>query len=455
MSISTIPSAVSTNGKLKIDRAKYLADLLARRAALPADLADVTWLSGLRDRAFSSLASLKLPSTRDEEWRFTDLDPLLKAQFAPAAADLTLADIDSYLLPDTARLVFVNGVFAPTLSATAALPDGVFVGSLAQALSDAARSRQLQTQLANLPGESEVFTALNTASFIDAAVVLVPKNVEVATRVHVLFVSTANNTVSHPRLLVTAAAHSRISLIEDYVVVGEDSYFANAVTEVAIAENADVIHTRVQRDGAAAIHIGKTAVTQARDSRYTCNAICLGAQLTRHHLEIYQRGEQTQTTLNGLTFIRDQQVSDTHSAIALTAPYGTTRQLHKCIVDDRAHAVFNGKVFVPQAAQQTDAGQLHRTLLLSPKSRVDTKPQLEIVADNVKCTHGAAVGQLSADELFYLQSRGIDLNNARSLLIYAFAYEILEHIAIDALRAALIRWVMAQSALSTRLSDVR
>lgn len=445
MSISAIPSAVSTNGKLKADRASYLANLLAERTELSADLADAVWLKALRDRTAAALATATLPSTRDEEWRFTDLEPLLRTQFAPAIAPtIALADIESYLLPDTVRLVFVNGVLAPTLSAPAALPEGVFVGSLAQALA-AGLSEQVQHHLAHLPGDSEVFTSLNTASFTDAAVVVVPKNVEVSTRVHLVFVTTSSNAVAYPRVLITAAAHSRISLVEDYVGLGDGQYFVNAVTEAAIAENAEVIHTRVQRDGAAAIHIGKTAVTQARDSRYICNAISLGAELSRHHLEMYQQGEQTQTTLNGLTYIRDRQVSDTHSAIALTAPYGTTRQLHKCVVDGHAHAIFNGKVFVPQAAQQTDAGQLHRTLLLSPKARVDTKPQLEIVADNVKCTHGAAVGQLSADELFYLQSRGINLNDARTLLIYAFAYEILEHIAIDALRNSLIRWVMTQN----------
>jgi Fe-S cluster assembly protein SufD len=167
----------------------------------------------------------------------------------------------------------------------------------------------------------------------------------------------------------------------------------------------------------------------------------LGGKIARHHLEIYQTGEQTETYLNGLTMIRGQQLSDTHSSIALTHPYGMTRQLHKCIVDDRAHAVFNGKVFVPQAAQQTDAGQLNRNLLLSPKARVDTKPELEIVADNVKCTHGATVSQLDADEIFYLQSRGIDATSAERLLVYAFAYEVLDKLPIGSLKQALAQFV--------------
>ncbi|NET11229.1 MAG: Fe-S cluster assembly protein SufD, partial [Symploca sp. SIO2B6] len=183
--------------------------------------------------------------------------------------------------------------------------------------------------------------------------------------------------------------------------------------------------------------IGKTAVSQAPDSRYHCHAISLWGRISRHNLEIFQTGPQTETILNGLSMIGGKQLADTHSLIAYNHPHSTSQQLHKCIVDDHAHAVFNGKVNVPQAAQLTDAGQLNRNLLLSPNGRVDTKPQLEIVADNVKCTHGATVSQLKADEVFYLQSRGIDSTRAQNLLIYAFAAEILEALPIDSLKVRL------------------
>jgi Fe-S cluster assembly protein SufD len=163
----------------------------------------------------------------------------------------------------------------------------------------------------------------------------------------------------------------------------------------------------------------------------------LGGRLSRHNLEVYQTGSQTETVMDGLTIARHEQLSDTHSILALTQPYGTSQQIHKCIVDDRAHAVFNGKVFVPKAAQKTNAQQVNRNLLLSPKARVDTKPQLEIVADDVRCTHGATVGQLEADEVFYLQSRGIDADTARRLLTTAFAYEIIDRIPIASLRKSL------------------
>jgi Fe-S cluster assembly protein SufD len=203
-----------------------------------------------------------------------------------------------------------------------------------------------------------------------------------------------------------------------------------------------VSHNRIVREGAAAFHVGKTAVTQARYSRYHCNAVTVGGKISRHNLEILQTGEQTETTLNGLTVIADNQLADTHSAISLNHPHGVSKQLHKCIIGDRAHGVFNGKVFVPKLAQLTDASQLNRNLLLSSKARVDTKPQLEITADNVKCAHGATVSQLEDDEIFYLQSRGIDENDARKLLVNAFAAEIINLIPISSLREKLLTTVV-------------
>jgi Fe-S cluster assembly protein SufD len=244
---------------------------------------------------------------------------------------------------------------------------------------------------------------------------------------------------------VVAQAGSQLTLIEDYKAAGAGVYFTNAVTEIVLEENAQVNHTRNLQEGGEAFHIGKSAIAQSRNSRYTCNAITMGAKLSRHNLEVFQTGEGTETTLNGLTLIGGEQLADTHSAIALNHPNGITNQLHKCIVDGRAHAVFNGKVFVPQAAQLTNAGQLNRNLLLSPKARVDTKPQLEITADNVKCSHGATVSQLDAEEVFYLQSRGLNETDARNLLIDAFGAEILDRIPVASLRQRLARCVACRT----------
>ena len=380
---------------------------------------------------------------------------LLKVNFQAIDQSPTLSftDIQPFLLPEAvnSRLVFVNGLYDPALSCVDDLPNGVVVCNLMTiaALMDGPEAEMVDTlpsYLAGFKGSEEVFTALNTASLTDGAIVWVPNEQEVETPIQILYVATATQTtIAHPRCLVVVESDSQLTLIEDFVSLHEGVYLTNSVTEILIDDNAQVNHTRVQRDSIDAFHIGKTVVSQARDSRYTCNAISLGAKLSRHNLEVHQNGEQTETTLNGLTMLAGEQLGDTHSTIAFTKPYGTSHQLHKCIVDDRGRAVFNGKIFVPKLAQLTNAGQLSRTLLLSPKARVDTKPQLEITADNVKCAHGATVSQLEDDEVFYLQSRGINQDEARKLLVYAFAHEVINQVPVESLRQALSREVAVET----------
>ena len=459
------PEEVSLTSAL-VDRDAYLTELLNQcqgQSIQTLEPETIAWVQEVRDRATAWARQYTLPTTRDEDWRFTDLSALRRVDFNVETLHATSlqADITGLILPEAAnsRLVFVNGVYVHQLSAVADLPDGVVVSNLAQ-LPLVYRSR-VRNYLAQAEGAQDVFTALNTAGLTDVAVVWIPKNLVVETPIHLLFVATGDLPVlSQPRCLVVAESDSGVTLIEEYtnrrervsgvalppgkLAVGAESaekdsgvYFTNAVTEIWVEENARVSHTRVEREGAEAFHVGKSAIVQARGSSYTCHAITLGARLSRHNLEIFQTGEQTETTLNGLTLIAGHQVADTHSVIALSKPYGVTRQLHKCIVADRAHAVFNGKVFVPQAAQLTDAGQLNRNLLLSSKARVDTKPQLEITANNVKCSHGATVSQLDDDEVFYLQSRGLDAADARNLLIKAFAAEIINRIPVASLRETL------------------
>lgn len=459
MSIQVTPN-LNEVGVVASSNTGYLAELLSQSQAQSIAIAQpeyVSLLQAIRDRATAIIHQSKFPTTRDEEWRFTDLSALKQVNFQ-AANQLSVPDltaIESLLLPeaDHSRLVFVNGIYAPELSAVA-LPEDVIVSNL-DGLPPAYRSR-IENYLTQVPGGQEVFTALNTAAIADVAVVWIPKNIVIETPIHLLFISTASNTpiISQPRCLVVAESGSSVTLIEDYfnqmtnleaeeseAEVGEPIYFTNAVTEIWLEENAQVNHTRIERDSPEAFHIGKSAIAQARDSRYTCNAITLGAKLSRHNLEIFQTGEQTQTILNGLTTIAGNQTADTHSTLALNHPYGTSHQRHKCIVGDRAHAVFNGKIFVPKPAQQTDAAQLNRNLLLSPKARVDTKPQLEITADNVKCAHGATVSQLDDEEVFYLQSRGLNASDARNLLVNAFAAEIINQIPIPSLQQTLLKTI--------------
>ncbi len=427
-----------SNLELK-DRDAELSNLLElcqaqKIAVLEPEL--VLLLQELRDRTSSIINLATLPTTRDEEWRFTDLSALRQVTFSENTSPQI--DISSSILPEAtnSRLVFVNGVYNPQLSAVTDLPDGITVSNLA-GLPITHRSR-IKKYLAQQQGATEVFTALNTSGISDVAIVWVGKNVVLDTPIHLLFVSTSEQPiVSQPRCLLVAESGSNVTVIEEYKSVDNSVYFTNSVTEIWLEENAEVSHTRIEQESLEAFHIGKTAVSQGRDSRYTCYAVSFGGRLSRHNLEVFQAGEQTDTNLFGLTAISGNQVGDTHSAIALNYPHGTTNQLHKCIVSDRAHGVFNGKVFVPKPAQLTNAAQLNRNLLLSSKARIDTKPQLEITADNVKCSHGATVSQLEDDEIFYLQSRGINASDARNLLVNAFAAEIINQLPINSLRESL------------------
>jgi Fe-S cluster assembly protein SufD len=396
-------------------------------------------LKQLRDGAAKWVRHSVIPNTREEEWRFTDLSSLKQVDFKLGMFQKT--SLGSDILPEVSqRLVFVNGVYSPDLSNTENLPAGLIVGNL-----DVLSSEIVGEYLAQAEGAKEVFTALNTAALNDVAVVWVRKNVVLETPIHLLFISVSGEsaTISQPRVLVVAESNSQVTLIEEYIASSQNEgvYFTNSVTEIWVNENAQVSHNRIAREGAAAFHVGKTAVTQARYSRYSCNAVTVGGKISRHNLEILQTGEQTETTLNGLTVIADNQLADTHSALSLNHPHGVSKQLHKCIIGDRAHGVFNGKIFVPKLAQLTNASQLNRNLLLSSKSRIDTKPQLEITADNVKCAHGATVSQLEDDQIFYLQSRGIDENNARKLLVNGFAMEVINFIPVASLRESLLRTV--------------
>ncbi len=433
----SIPVSLTSIPNSLLDRDAFLTGLLNQVTTKKSD----GWLQDLRDGAANWVRHSVIPNTREEEWRFTDLSSLKQVTFNNNVETFHGTSLQSIILPEVSqRLVFVNGVYSPDLSNTENLPSGLIVGNL-----DVLSSEIVGEYLAQAEGAKEVFTALNTAALNDVAVVWVGKNVVVETPIHLLFVSVSGEsaTISQPRVLVVAESNSQVTLIEEYIASSQNEgvYFTNSVTEIWVNENAQVSHNRIAREGAAAFHVGKTAVTQARYSRYSCNAVTVGGKISRHNLEILQTGEQTETTLNGLTVIADNQLADTHSALSLNHPHGVSKQLHKCIIGDRAHGVFNGKIFVPKPAQLTNASQLNRNLLLSSKSRIDTKPQLEITADNVKCAHGATVSQLEDDQIFYLQSRGIEENDARKLLVNAFATEIINFIPVPSLRESLLKTV--------------
>ncbi len=397
-------------------------------------------LQEIRTQAAGYLQEETIPTNKDEEWRFTNLSPLLTQTFTTPNPQLPPVNINGLILPEATntRLVFVNGIYAPHISSIQDLPPGVFIGNLSTAIE---HQLPIDDYLAKQPGGEEVFTAINTAGINEAAIIWISKDITFDTPIHLLFLASVNDiaVAIQPRTLVVLETGSSAILIEEYLhtSIPDHPYFNNSVTEICLGETAKLTHSRIQDEDITAIHIGKTVISQSQHSHYTGNSIDFGAQLSRHNWEICQIGAQTETNLNSLAMINGVQESDTHSTIALTKPHGITNQLHKCIVDDRAHAIFNGKVFVPQAAQLTNAAQLNRNLLLSSRARIDTKPQLEITADNVKCSHGATVSQLEDDEIFYLQSRGLDVETAKVLLINAFAVEIIDRIPVPSIREKL------------------
>ena len=417
----------------------FLSNLLEHRLPVPVAQLDQetgAWLEDIREQSASWLSKLTFPTTKDEEWRFTDISELLNLDiFAPISRDeaqITSDKLTTIPEAEETRLVFVNGSYAAELSNTAALPQGIYVGNLTNL--PEAYCQYFRPFLGTQPGKEEVFTSLNTASISDVAIIWAAPNTVVEQPIHLLFLSVTEEsvTISQPRGWIVAEKNCQLTIIEEYT--GSSSYLTNAVTEIWLGENAQINHTRLQQEDLTAYHIGKTAVTQKQDSRYTLTEINLGGKISRHTPEIHQDGTQTETYLNGLTIAKNEQTADTHSVINLHYPHGTTDQLHKTIISDRAHVIFNGKVFVPKPAQLTNAAQLNRNLLLSPKARVNTKPELQITADNVKCSHGATVSQLEADEIFYLRSRGLTEKDACQLLIDAFVTEIIDKIPLKSVQ---------------------
>ena len=414
----------------------FLSKILGLRQEAPTNKLDAEtakWLTDLREQSASWVSRLTAPTKRDEEWRFTDISEVLDLEIAAPVKFEKTKDVGLALTESaSSRLVFVNGVYQEELSDASSLPKGIFVGNLTSL--PEAYCQYFRPFLASIQGKEEVFTSLNTASISDVAIIWAAPDTVVEQPIHLQFISVGEDkaTISQPRTWMVAERNCQLTVVEEYS--GSDRYITNAVTEVFLGENAQINHTRLQQESATAYHIGKTAVNQKRDSRYTLNEINLGAKIARHTPEVYQDGTQTETNLNGLTIAKESQTSDTHSTISLNHPHGKTDQLHKCIVSDRAHTVFNGKVFVPKPAQLTDASQLNRNLVLSSKARVDTKPELQITADNVKCSHGATVSQLEPDEIFYLRSRGLTEADAKQLLIDAFVTEIIDRIPVKSVR---------------------
>jgi len=411
----------------------------SQQTALPVALAS------LRDDGFSCFDRLGFPTTRLEDWRFTNIAPIAEKPFvAPTTGtDYTRADLDALHMPrlDGPELVFVNGTFAPALSTTDGLPMGVRARSLATVLASEEDATETITpylgRLARI--ENEAFTALNTAFLRDGAVVQVDPGVVVDTPIHLLFVtrSGAEQVLSQPRVLVLTGANSQVRVVESHAGDGETPYLSNAVTEVSVGDYAVVDHYTLVREAEAAFRIGSLHVTLGRASNFTSHTITLGGAIVRNTARVVLAGEGGECTLNGLYLAKGRQLVDNQTTIDHAQPHCDSHELYKGILDGRSRAVFNGKIIVRLDAQKTDAKQSNKTLLLSEDAQITTKPQLEIFADDVKCTHGATVGQLDQDALFYLRSRGLSRDQARQLLTHAFAADLLGHIKVEAIRTQL------------------
>jgi Fe-S cluster assembly protein SufD len=416
-------------------------------------------LYDLRHEAIDRFAELGFPTLRDEEWRFTNLAGLAKTPFTLArgeggrpavggvarSGDRAITERGS-ALEARHRLVVVNGHFVEKLST---LPPGpVFAGGLAAAL--ASQPQLVECHLARYAEfEEQAFTALNTAFVRDGALIYVPDNQVVQEPIHLVVVSAGGDrpTVSHPRVLVVVGRNSRVTLVETYTGAAGEVYFTNAVTEIVAGENAVVDHYKLQEEGAEAFHVATLQVQQARSSIVSSHFVSLGGRLVRNEVNAVLDAPGCECTLNGLYLASGRQHIDNHTVIEHAKPHCTSHELYKGILDGQAHGVFNGKIHVHQDAQKTDAKQTNQTLLLSADAVINTKPQLEIYADDVKCTHGATVGQLSDEALFYLRSRGIDAEAARGLLTYAFANDIVGRIKVVPVRRRLEEVLLASQGL--------
>jgi Fe-S cluster assembly protein SufD len=402
-----------------------------------------------RKAGLALFAELGFPTLQNEDWRFTNVATLAKLPFAPMFEAPAVNGAETKALGDFAftklsgtRLVFVNGHFSPKLSTVEKLPAGVKVGNLAAALtSDAALVEKYLGRCT--PPKDNAFAALNQAFFLDGAFVHVPKGVEVATPIQLVYICSATKSgdTVQPRNLVVAEDNSRVTIVESYITTTDAAYFTNAVTEIFAGDHAFVEHLKFQDEAPAAFHLAAIHGEFGRASNVNIHSFALGAKLSRNSIRAKLAGEGLECILNGLYLTRGEQLADHHMIVEHAQPHCASHEYFNGILDDKSKGVFHGRILVQQIAQKTDAKQTNKNLLLSDDATADTKPQLEIYADDVKCTHGATIGQLNDESIYYLRSRGIGKDTARQMLIHAFAGEIIERIKCEPAREAMDKLV--------------
>jgi Fe-S cluster assembly protein SufD len=400
-------------------------------------------VDSIRDDAWRRFLTLGFPTTRAEEWRFTSVAPIAEGPFMlapPVASAPGVLEIDPYRVGGAAaELVFVNGHYVRALSNCGALPGAARVENLAARL--ATRPDELAPLVAaSAPLDHYPFVALNVAFLADGALIELPAGTVVQQPIHVVFLAAeqveGRRTMAHPHVVIVLGENSQATVVETYAGPAGAQYFTNAMTEIVLGENAVLDHYKLQYEGAAAYHVGAVRVEAQRSATFTSHSISLGGALVRNDLTAVLDGEGVECTLNGLYASDGERLVDNHTTIDHARPHCESREIYKGILADRSRGVFNGKIIVRPDAQKTDAKQTNRALLLSEDAKINTKPQLEIFANDVKCTHGAAVGQLDEEALFYLRSRGLSDQAARRVLIHAFAIDVLNRMPLGPVRAA-------------------
>lgn len=405
------------------------------------------WLRVLRDAAFAQFCAMGFPTLKDEAWRFTSVAPISHETFSPIESESmypNLEDLKSFLISDAAcRLVFVNGRFASALSHCEQLPAGVTAGSLAAEIDrdPVSLESDLKRYLALRP---DSFCNLNTAFLEDGAYVRIRRGVATTTPIHLLFVSVSGDTpgMAHPHNLIIAERDAQADIVEEYVSLGDRKFFWNTATELVAAENSAISHHLLECENRKSFHISTLRIHQERNARVASHSLLIGGALVRNNVHPVLAGADGECLINGLFLGDDNQHLDNYMLVEHASPHCSSRQFYNGILGGSSHGVFQGRIVVQKNAQKTDAKQTNRNLLLSDDAQVDTKPQLEIYADDVKCTHGATIGQIDEKALYYLRSRGLGETMARELLLLAFAGECTGHVQSVPVREYMERIVL-------------
>src|SRR4051812_37846938 len=417
------------------------------------------WAHDLVRAGQERFASVGFPKPKDEQWRFTNFNPITRTQVSPAEPfDLSTEEVARFGMRDESavEMVFVNGFFSLPLSQLLSLPRGAKVGTLADAYAtNIPALRQHLGQHAKV--DLTPFAALNTAHLRDGAFVYLPRGTTLELPIHLLFLTTpgAAPTVTHPRVLVIAEENVEATIVETYAGLEEGVYFTNAVTEIAAAQGSRLDHCRLQHESKKAYHVSAMQVTLGKSATFVSHAATLGARLSRNDLGCAMNGDGADATLNGLVILSGEQHCDNHTTLDHARPNCPSHELYKHVLDGKSSAVFKGKILVRQPAQKTDSKQTSKSLLLSDEATMNSQPALEIYADDVKCTHGSTTGPVDEEQLFYLRTRGVSLAASRHLLTYAFAADVTRRIRVAAVRRYLENYIAAQYGLplDLRITD--